>query len=102
MSKEEFKDFQSPHEASEDRLVEAIDRAYHRPWLMMWRSFLQGVMSGIGAVVGSAIILLLLGFLFNRLGGVNLLKPAIGKLQDTIIQSQVKTLKGLQDSTPQP
>ena len=98
MAENEFKDFQSPHEASEDRLIEALDRAYHRPWLMLWRSFLQGLMSGMGALLGSFLIILLLGFAFNRLGGIAILNPVITKLQDVMTQSQIKTIKTLQAS----
>lgn len=88
----DFKDFQSPHEASVDRLVEALDRAYHRPWLMIWRSFLHGFMTAIGATFGTVIIVVIAGMAFQALGGIELLRPSIDKLQNMItgsIQSQV-------------
>ena len=83
----DFSDFQSPHEASVDKLVAAIDNAYHRPWMMMWRSFLQGFMAAIGAVIGTAFIGILSVYLFQALGGFSLLKPYVDKLQHSISTS---------------
>ncbi|MEI6477825.1 MAG: hypothetical protein WCO52_02460 [bacterium] len=79
----DFTDFESPHEASVDRLIKAVDRAYHRPWLMMWRSFLQGMMAAVGAMFGTAVVAVGLVYLFQALGGISLLKP----FTDSIVQS---------------
>lgn len=57
-----------------DNLVAAIDKAYHHPGQLAWRSFLSGLMSGLGATVGVAIIVLVLGFLIRQFGGL----PVIG------------------------
>lgn len=93
MAKDEFAEFRSPDDASFDKLVAAIDRAYHRPWQMLWRSFLQGLMSAIGAAVGWILIITLSGYLFQALGGINLLKPLLQKAQDGISSAQTKALK---------
>ncbi|MBU6388903.1 hypothetical protein KGQ71_00105 [Patescibacteria group bacterium] len=83
----DFSDFQSPHEVSIERLVQAVDLAYHHPWRMMWRSFWSGFMTAIGAMVGTVIIVGLLGYMFHALGGIELLRPSIDKLQNMLTQS---------------
>jgi len=57
-----------------ERLLRAIERIYHRPGLLIWRAFLFGLASGIGGVIGAALIVTLLGYLIRLLGG----PPAIG------------------------
>ena len=105
MPNPEFHDFQSPHEASIDRLVEALDRAYHRPGLLMWRSFLQGIMTAFGTFVGAILIATAVGFAVRSLGGVNFFKPVVDQFQEFItqsaIQSQLKAAKTLQQTQPQ-
>jgi hypothetical protein len=100
MPNPEFKDFESPHEASVDRLVEALDRAYHRPGLLMWRSFLQGMFTALGTFVGAILIAAAVGFAIRSLGGVDFFKPVINQFQDFItqsaIQSQLKAAKTFQ------
>jgi len=91
----DFSDFQSPHEASLDRLVEAVDRAYHRPWLMMWRSFLHGFMTAIGATVGTAVIVAILGYVVQTHGGIDLLNPLIDKISGKVVQTQLNQAKDL-------
>ncbi len=95
MPNPEFKDFQSPHEASIDRLVDALDRAYHRPGLLMWRSFLQGFMTAVGAFFGAIIIAIIVGYVVHLLGGIDFFQPILDKLQDAIVQSQIKSLNNL-------
>lgn len=57
-----------------DQLVTVIEKTYHHPGSLMWRSWLVGLMSGLGATLGVAIILAILGFLLRELGGL----PVIG------------------------
>jgi len=82
----EFADFQSPHEASVDKLVDALDRAYHRPGLLAWRAFMQGFMSAIGATIGTVVILFAIGLLLHLLGGVRLFAPLVDRIQQSIVQ----------------
>ena len=98
MAHPEFKDFQSPTEASVDRLIEGLDRAYHQPGRMMWRSFLQGIMTGIGAAIGTILIAVVLTYAIQALGGIKLLDPVISKLQESIVNSQIKAIEKLQPS----
>lgn len=74
-----------PNNATIERLATAVELASKRPWLLMWRSFLQGFMTALGATIGTALFFAVLIWLFHRLGGVDLLKPGIQKLQDLII-----------------
>lgn len=57
-----------------DYLVAAIEKAYLKPGQLMWRSFLSGLLSGLGATLGVAIVLALSAFLIHYLGGL----PVIG------------------------
>ena len=87
----DFAAFQSPHEASVDRLVEAVDRAYHRPWLLMWRAFLQGLMTALGLTVGYAMIVILIAYLIQVRGGTaKLLDPLLIEVQQKVIQPTVQ------------
>ena len=92
MSDQEFKDFQSPHEASLDRLINAVDRAYHRPGLLLWRSFLQGVMTAIGASVGTFLVFSVVIYVFQALGGIELLRPGLEKLQEMLLPPELRSL----------
>ncbi|QQG50262.1 MAG: hypothetical protein HZB70_01615 [Candidatus Berkelbacteria bacterium] len=58
-----------------DRLVRAIDKAYHHPGPLVWRGFMIGLASGLGATIGVAVVLAILGFLVRELGGL----PFIGE-----------------------
>lgn len=57
-----------------ERLINAIDYAYHHPGALFWRGFLGGLASGLGATVGVAIVLTVLAFLLREFGGL----PVIG------------------------
>lgn len=64
----------SQKEKKIDALIGAIDKAYHHLGWLMWRGFLIGLMSGLGATIGVAITLAILGFFVRQLGGL----PVIG------------------------
>jgi len=92
----DFSSFQSPHEASVDRLVQSLDRAYHRPFLMMWRSFLQGLCNAFGMTVGYVIVFTVLYYLFQSFGGTSkLLVPELQKIVNNALPSELR-------STPTP
>lgn len=55
-------------------LIAAIDKAYHNPGKLAARGFLMGLMSGLGATVGVAIVLAIIGLLIRQFGGI----PVIG------------------------
>ncbi|MEK7202284.1 MAG: DUF5665 domain-containing protein [Patescibacteria group bacterium] len=55
-------------------LIAAIDKAYHNPGKLAARGFLMGLMSGLGATVGVAIVVGILGLLIRQFGGL----PVIG------------------------
>jgi len=97
--KDEFADYRGPDEASFDRFILALDRAYHRPLLMMWRAFLHGMMYAIGAAVGAVLVVVITGYILNRLGGVELLRPFVDKVQEMIVQTPA--FRGLSEQKDQ-
>ena len=86
---EAFKDFKGPDEASFDKFILALDRAYHRPWSMMWRSFLQGVMKGMGTVFGFLMMIAILVLLFRAFNGPVWLDNSIDYLRNKFIPAQI-------------
>lgn len=81
---DDFSDFQSPNEASMQRLIDSLDRAYHRPYLMMFRSFLHGFMAAIGAFVGTALMGALSVYLFQLSGGLEATKHFINDISGSL------------------
>jgi chromate transport protein ChrA len=63
------------------QLVNSIDKAYHRTGLLMWRSFLMGLMSGLGATVGVAIVITVIGLLIKEFGGLPVVGQWLGELK---------------------
>ncbi|KKU43820.1 MAG: hypothetical protein UX60_C0016G0007 [Berkelbacteria bacterium GW2011_GWA2_46_7] len=57
-----------------ERLIAAIDKTYHHPGYLAWRGFLIGLASGLGATVGVAIVVGIVGLLIRQFGGL----PVIG------------------------
>lgn len=66
-----------------ERLIRAIDKTYHHPGYLMWRGFLIGLASGLGATIGVAIVLALSGFILRELGGL----PVVGDWLNSIRSS---------------
>jgi hypothetical protein len=71
------------------RLVHAVELAYNRPWRMMGRSFIHGLMTALGATVGTALFFTILLWIFQALGGLDLIKPGVEKLQSYIIPKEI-------------
>ena len=106
---EEFTDFENPKAATVDRLIQALDKAYHRPGLLMWRSFLGGLMYAFGATIGFALVITIGAYVLQALGGVSLFKPFIDKLDDIIVthtvtaqQQAINQVIQQQSATPKP
>ncbi len=57
-----------------DQLISAIDKTYHHPGNLAARGFLMGMASGLGATLGVAIVVSLIGLLIRWLGGL----PVVG------------------------
>jgi hypothetical protein len=86
---ESFAEFQNPSAPSIDRLVESLDKAYHHPWLLIWRSFLQGLFYALGAAVGFASIAGAALYFAHINGGISLLNPLIDKV-NAMVQTSVQ------------
>jgi|GEM_PF-5665080 len=84
--KDEYAAYRHPDDASFDKFVAAIDRAYHRPVQMMWRSFLQGVATALGATVGAGLVLIIL---FYVLRSINF-SPYIQDFQNIVIPASIR------------
>ena len=55
-------------------LTSAIQKTYGTTNALVWRSFLSGLMSGLGATIGVSIIVVLIGYLIRHFGGL----PVVG------------------------
>jgi hypothetical protein len=92
-----------PSDATIDRLATAVELASKRPWLLMWRAFLQGFMTALGATIGTALFFTIIVWIFQRLGGIELLRPQIEKLQNLILPAKFQQeLNGSAQSGYQP
>jgi len=57
-------------------LTHALNKVYGSPGQILKRGFLLGLASGVGGILGAALIILLLGYLVSKLGWV----PVIGEI----------------------
>ena len=95
VTKDDFAEFRHPDEASFDKFVAALDRAYHRPFQMMFRSFLHGMMTVLGGTVGAALIFIILFYALRTFDW----SPFAQKLQNAIIPANIQQLLS---SSPSP
>lgn len=72
-------------EAAFDRLVAAIDKAYHRPWRMFFRAFFQGIATVLGGTVGASIVFALLFYILSSLN----FAPLAEKVQKLVIPEKI-------------
>lgn len=84
--RDQFKEYRHPDEASFDKFVKAIDRAYHRPWIMFWRAVLFGIGYALGATIGVAVVFTVL---FYALRTINFV-PYIEDFQELIIPESIR------------
>lgn len=99
---ETFKEFKGPDDASFDKFITALDRAYHRTGLMMWRSFLTGLMQGIGTIIGFLITIIALVFIFRAFNGPVWIDSSIQYLQKKFIPTQLLEEINNSQTTGQP
>lgn len=85
-TEEAFKDFKHPDEASFDRLVKALDRAYHHPFKMAIRSFFHGMMAALGATIGAGLVLVLMFYMLKSVD----FSPYAEQLQNLIIPESIR------------
>ncbi len=94
----EFLDYQHPDDASFDKFVHALDRAYHRPFLMMWRGFLYGIALALGTTVGAAIVLALLFYVLKSID----FAPYAKDLQELIIPENIRKQLDVSEAVQDP
>lgn len=92
-ARDDFMEFRNPNDPTINRLVEAIERAYFHPWKMAFRSFIHGMMVGIGGAFGTALVVFLSGYLFTHYGGIDKIKGFLNGMVDNITQSQTKSVE---------
>ncbi len=66
------------------RLILMLEKVHGSPRELMKRGFLIGLASGIGGVIGAAIIIILLGFLVSKLGGIPLIGEILQNLNEAV------------------
>lgn len=57
-----------------------------------WKSFFNGMLSGVGSVFGVAIALFILGFVLNVIGVIPAFRNQMQKWEDILQQTQQKQL----------
>lgn len=57
-------------------LTNAIEKTYGTTKALLLRSFLSGLFSGLGATIGVAVVVILIGYLVRHFGGL----PVVGKV----------------------
>ena len=73
-----------PTDDAMNRLAAALERANPPPLKLVGRSLLIGVATGLGATVGVAVLLYLLGRALNGLGYFEPLKPVVSQVQQLL------------------
>lgn len=89
---DEFADYRGPDDASFDKFIQALDRAYHRPWVMMWRSFLHGLMTGLGATIGTTVVLAALTYIFQIVDGPRLLSSYANSIGNALTEKAAEKI----------
>ena len=89
MHEESFIHFANPNDQTLDRLVRAVEKAYNKPGQLMWRGFLYGFMTAVGATIGTAVIISLSAYVFNILGGVKYITNNISSFADQVTSKAV-------------
>ena len=67
-----------------EHLVGALEKIYGKPSEIFKRGFLLGLASGMGWIIGATFVILLIGFLVSRLGGVPLIGEILEKINSAV------------------
>lgn len=84
---ESFIHFSNPNDQTLHRLVLAVDKAYNKPGLLMWRGFCYGFMTAVGATVGTAFVIAVSTYAFSFFGGFKYIQNGFNNLTNTITNS---------------
>lgn len=88
---ESFIHFSNPNDQTLNRLVLAVEKAYNKPGLLMWRGFCYGFMTAVGATVGTAVIIAISTYAFSFFGGFRYLKDSLSGLGDKVTNSIISS-----------
>jgi len=76
------------------RLREYRETVLISPWRIIWVNFLAGLARGLGMVIGATVLVyllvLILGFLMNRLGWFPTLRLLLEQLHDLLLKTELK------------
>lgn len=74
------------------RLAATIERAYTKTGVLIWRSFLQGFVSALGAASATVLVLCVAILLFKNLGGPGLVQNFINTISASVVHQQEQTV----------
>ena len=66
------------------RLILMLEKVHGSPKELMKRGFLIGLTSGIGGVIGAALIIILLSYLVSKLGGIPFIGQVLQNLNEAV------------------
>lgn len=92
-----------PQIASREEVIEAISAAgldefveYIRsPWKMLWPNFVAGIARGVGALVGAALVIALIGWVLSKM----ITLPVIGATLEPYVTEVQKEINKYTEST---
>lgn len=98
-----IKELSDDQQKNLDNLVEAISSAgleefieYIRsPWKMLWPNFIAGVARGVGALVGAAVVIAIIGWILTQMVSL----PLIGKSLSPYVQQIQEEINKYTEST---
>lgn len=90
LSKEQIKNLENLVEAIQSSGMEEFIEYIRSPWRMLWPNFVAGVARGVGALIGAAVVIAIIGWFLTTL--IDL--PLIGKkLEPYVTQIQTEITK---------
>lgn len=67
-----------------EELSRILEKIYSKPSSLFKRGFLLGIATGIGWIIGATFIVLLLGLMVSKLGGIPFLGEILEKINNAV------------------
>ena len=67
-----------------EELSKILEKIFGRPSSIFKRGFLLGIASGMGWIIGATFVVLLLGFMLSKLGGIPFLGEILEKINNAV------------------